>query len=188
LSGVYFIGDLHFGHKRITEFVDSCGRKFRYGDSYQENMEIIIHNWNQKVSKRGKVFVLGDTAFTEEGFENLKRLNGTKVLVRGNHDNYFSTEKWLEVFDSVEGIVRYKNYWLTHAPIHPAELRGKKNIHGHVHHNIIRDSEGNPDPNYLAVCCEVIKHTPVSLDEIRNGHYADMLSNFDYIVRGKYDQ
>lgn len=180
---VFFIGDLHFGHKRIKDFLDDHGRSWRYGADHIENMNIIAHNWNSVVTKRDKVYVLGDVAFNEEGFDKLKTLKGSKILVRGNHDNYFSTEKWLEVFDEVEGIIRYKNFWLTHAPIHPDELRGKQNIHGHVHHKIIRLEDGTPDERYLPVCCEIIKHKPVSLNEIRNGHYADMLSNFDFIAR-----
>lgn len=179
MSSVFFIGDLHFGHKRITEFEDDCGRKYRYGKDYKENMDIIAERWNERVTKRDKVFVLGDVAFSDEGFEKLKTLTGTKILVRGNHDNYFSTKKWLEVFDEVEGIVRYKGYWLTHAPIHPDELRGKKNIHGHSHHNIMRLPDGSVDSRYLCMSCEVTNHRPVSIHEIQRGEYEDViLSNF----------
>ena len=182
---IFFISDLHFGHKRICDFVDENSVNYREGKDWKENMEIIIKNWNSIVTKRMKVFVLGDVAFTEEGFEGLKRLNGTKVLVRGNHDNYFNTEKWLEVFDSVEGIVRYKNYWLTHAPIHHTELRGKKNIHGHLHHNLVLNDDGTPDTNYICVCPEVIGHKPISLDEIRYGNYENLILPTMYQKRYK---
>jgi calcineurin-like phosphoesterase family protein len=174
MAQVFFIGDLHFGHKRITEFKPEAkvDPPYRTGDNWQENMYHIGDNWNRVVSKRCKVFVLGDSAFNDVGFEFLKSLNGTKVLVRGNHDNYFSTEKWLEIFESVEGIVRYKNYWLTHAPIHPSELRGKKNLHGHVHFNSIKNGyTGEYDTNYINVSCEAINETPISLDKIRDGSY-----------------
>ncbi len=186
MANVFFIGDLHFGHKRIKDFLDDKGRSHRYGNDYKENMQIIADRWNEVVTKRDRVYVLGDTAFNDEGFDMLKTLKGSKILVRGNHDNYYSTEKWLEVFDEVEGIIRYKNYWLTHAPVHPDELRGKKNIHGHVHHNIIRNADGTPDERYVCVCCEVIEHRPISLSQIRaDGHetlkytYKDMLVNFE---------
>jgi calcineurin-like phosphoesterase family protein len=172
MAQTFFIGDLHFGHKRIIEFGRSTGTTYRTGDNYLENMHHIAINWNKVVTKRCKVFVLGDTAFTEEGFECLKELNGKKVLVRGNHDNYFSTEKWLEVFESVEGIVRYKNYWLSHAPIHPLELRGKFNIHGHTHQHSIRNQYTNEyDERYINVSCEAIGETPISLHQLRNGEY-----------------
>jgi calcineurin-like phosphoesterase family protein len=39
-------------------------------------------------------------------------------------------------------------------------LRGKKNVHGHVHYKTI------PDDRYLNVCCENINFTPISLEEV----------------------
>lgn len=174
MSETYFIGDLHYGHKRITDFKNPLEpeNKYRTGDNCIENMHQIVTNWNSRVTKRDRVYVLGDAAFTQEGFEALKELKGTKILVRGNHDNAFTTQQWLEVFESVEGIVRYKEFWLTHAPIHPCELRGKKNIHGHVHYNSVKNAYLNTyDPNYINVSCEAIGETPVSLQEIRSGAY-----------------
>jgi calcineurin-like phosphoesterase family protein len=172
MSETFFISDLHFGHKKIIEFGKSTGTVHRSGDTYQENMHNIITKWNSVVTKRDKVFVHGDVAFSQEGYDALFELNGSKTLVRGNHDCKFTTEEWLKVFDSVEGIVRYKDYWLTHAPIHPLELRGKKNIHGHVHQYSIRNTYTNElDPNYLNVSCEALGETPISLTQIRNGEY-----------------
>lgn len=168
----FFISDLHFGHKRITDFRCDNGVKYRQGELWEENMNILVDNWNSVVTKRDKVYVLGDVAFNDVGFEALKRLKGTKVMVRGNHDNYYPTSKWLEVFDEVEGLVRYKNYWLSHAPIHPDELRGKLNIHGHNHHKLIIDPiTQEPDSRYICVCPEWTNHFPVSLDAIRSGEY-----------------
>jgi calcineurin-like phosphoesterase family protein len=96
---------------------------------------------------------------TEEGFESLKELNGVKRLVRGNHDE-FKVEKYLQVFEDVLGITTYKGYWVSHAPIHPVELRGKRNIHGHVHGNTIKDNEGGVDNRYINVCIENTNGTP----------------------------
>ena len=64
-------------------------------------------------------------------------------------------------FDEVYGFHKYKEFWLSHCPIHPQELRGKYNIHGHVHHNNI------PDKNYFNVCIEALNGLPIKLDEIR---------------------
>lgn len=172
MSEVFFISDLHFGHKKIIEFGKVTGTAYRSGDNWQENMHNIVVNWNRVVGKRDKVFVLGDVAFNQEGFDALNELNGTKTLIRGNHDNYFKTDDWLKVFDSVEGLYRYKEFWLSHAPIHPLELRGKKNIHGHVHQHSIRNTYTNEyDPNYICVCCEPLGETPISLKQIRDGTY-----------------
>lgn len=171
MSESFFISDLHFQHKKIVEFGKSTGTVYRTGVNWEENMQHIVQNWNNVVSKRDKVFVLGDVAFGPIGFKALQELNGTKTLIRGNHDNYYETEQWLQVFDSVEGLYRYKEFWLSHAPIHPLELRGKRNIHGHVHQYSICDSDGKYDPNYINVSCEAINETPISLTQIRDGTY-----------------
>jgi calcineurin-like phosphoesterase family protein len=162
---VYFIGDLHFGHKRILEF--SPGR---LGSTIEEHDQAIVTCWNHEVSpKKTRVYVLGDVAFTRAGLALVGRLNGEKILVRGNHDT-FPTCEYLEHFKEVYGLLKYKEFWLSHAPIHPHELRGRRNIHGHVHMNTVarvRDL-ATPDPNYINVSLENLPgFAPISLDEVR---------------------
>jgi calcineurin-like phosphoesterase family protein len=85
---------------------------------------------------------MGDIAFSEEGLEKLNRLRHCqkKVLYLGNHDT-LPTEKYLEYFDEVHAIRSYKNFWLSHCPIHPQEMRKRiGNIHGHLHASVLDDS------------------------------------------------
>ena len=67
------------------------------------------------------------------------------------------------------GLYKYKEFWLSHAPIHPCELRGKRNIHGHVHQNHVMDEHHKRDNRYINVCVENTDGAPVSLDKIRLG-------------------
>jgi len=168
MSRVYFISDLHLGHKNIMGFAG----QYRHGNTYEENAQSIIEMWNLTVRKQDKVFVLGDVAFGEEYLEMVAQLKGIKILIRGNHDDRISTKSFLKHFKEVYGIYSYKRYWLTHAPIHPHELRGKINIHGHVHQNSILDVSilGHPcDPRYINVCIENTGGAPVSYESIRDG-------------------
>lgn len=75
------------------------------------------------------------------------------------------------MFDSIHSMVNYKGFWLTHAPIHPCELRGKRNIHGHVHDNSVKRGMGL-DERYINACLEVNNFKPVKfqdiLKEVRN--------------------
>ena len=65
---------------------------------------------------------------------------GRKVLICGNHDTDHNPMKILcEYFDEVYSLYKWHEFWLSHCPIHPDELRGKLNIHGHVHHATIND-------------------------------------------------
>ena len=131
MANVWFTSDLHFGHKNI--------QKFRLEiKSEEENRNRIISDWDKLVTKRDDVYVLGDAAFTMDTVEHFSALAGRKFLVRGNHDD-LDTQVYLKHFDSVYGLKKYKEFWLSHAPIHPNELRGKVNLHGHVHYASIDD-------------------------------------------------
>lgn len=170
MSNNWFIGDIHAGHAGIQKF-----RKHVLSE--QHNRDLIEHDWCSVVTKRDTVYCMGDAAFTLEGLDWIKSLPGTKILVRGNHDE-LTTEQYLTAFKEVHGLFRYKRYWLSHAPIHPAELRGKMNIHGHVHYATIMvgDEYGNEivDPRYINTSVEnlveVCGRSLISLDEIRKFH------------------
>ena len=156
---IYFISDLHFGHRAI------CKYRPEFKD-LQEHDEFIIENWNKKVNKKKYiVWVLGDMCIKNKEYDfntMINRLNGNIQLITGNHD-------YLPVYNHpkikvMNGLTSKYGFWLSHAPIHPAELRGKKNIHGHVHNKTIEDDR------YVNVCVEQINYTPISLDEIRSKH------------------
>lgn len=157
---VYFISDLHLGHKKILQF----SSEWREGSTVDEHDEWIINQWNSVVKKHDVVWLLGDVAFTRQGLEKCLRLNGVKKLVMGNHDQFTTTAYELNGFRVMGGIVKYKGFWLSHAPVHPAELRGCKNIHGHVH------SESIDDDRYINVCVEVQNGLPRLLDDIRTAN------------------
>jgi len=155
MSRVYFTSDLHLGHASIIKFAGAHGRE---GSNSKEHDEWIIHSWNSIVRKRDLVWVLGDVAMggpgTKEspgiGWTNLAKvakLNGTKKIILGNHDD-MPIEAYQQYFQVVRGMGRHKGHWLSHCPIHPVELRGRKNVHGHVHHNTLDDDR------YINVCVE----------------------------------
>lgn len=165
MSRVYFISDLHLGHKNILNFSGNL----RDGDCPIEHDHIIIAKWNSTVRKRDLVYVLGDVCMYKD-LSILDELGGRKILIRGNHDVQ-TTSEYLKYFEEVHGITRYKEFWLSHCPIHPAELRGKKNIHGHVHGSSIKNAYGEYDERYINVCCEAIDSFPRPFEDIRDGTY-----------------
>lgn len=158
----YIIGDMHFGHKNIGNF--------RGLESMEENEERLCDGWQDTVKREtDKVWVLGDAAFTIEGLIKIHGLRGRKFLTRGNHD-MLSTKLLAVAFEEIYGIFKYKKSkhlgaWLSHAPIHPHELRGCINIHGHVHYKSIREGD-LLDPRYVNVCPERIGYAPVLLREL----------------------
>ena len=151
----FLIGDTHFGHKAMLEY-----RNFKTMD-YHNNA--IIDNWNSVVNKKDTVWVLGDVAFGAAFVSCIEKCNGYKKLVMGNHDLQ-SVIKYRQYFGQIYGIIRVNDFILSHAPIHPNELkyRWKYNVHGHIHHK-----ENNiDDPRYFNVNADVIGLTPIAFDEV----------------------
>lgn len=75
--------DEHFGHKNIIKY---CKRPFA---NVTEMDETMIKNWNSVVTPKDEVHVVGDFAFCctmDYALGIMKRLNGTKHLITGNHD------------------------------------------------------------------------------------------------------
>lgn len=54
--------------------------------------ELIISNWNSVVAPKDDVYILGDVAMGQivEAPALIRRMNGNKMLVRGNHDKTLS--------------------------------------------------------------------------------------------------
>jgi len=158
MSKVFFISDLHLGHKGIIEFSGAA----RGGvTTVDEHSDYIIESWNSTVTKHDLTYVLGDVCFDAKYLNLLPKLRGTKHLILGNHDK-FSMETYHKYFNKVHGFEKYKGLaWLSHAPIHPDELRGKVNIHGHVHSNSVKDRR------YINVCVEALGGKPISWEDLK---------------------
>ncbi len=146
MTQVLVCSDLHLGHKNIHQLRKEV-------NSSEHNTDRIVSDWLEAVTKRDRVYILGDAAFDDAGLSILHDLPGDKILVRGNHDNY-SLRMYQYTFKDVLGFVKYKKYWLSHCPIHPDELRGRVNLHGHVHYANITDMNGDCDNRYFNVCPE----------------------------------
>lgn len=156
MANVWFTSDLHLGHKNIANFRTQF-------ESELHHREVIKENYHKVVTKRDKVFLLGDVAFTQETLDDVGTwVAEKKVLIVGNHciDNIKMSEV-CKHFDEVYSLKKYKEFWLSHAPIHPQELRGKYNLHGHMHFETV------DDPRYLNLCLEHTDYTPIDLNEVR---------------------
>lgn len=155
---VYFFSDPHFGHEAIAK-----KRGFSNAD---EQTAFIIEKWNNTINKRDLVFLLGDISNEKKSYYPiLDELQGIKTVILGNHDRKQDVPALLacKSVTHVAGMIKYKGFFLTHAPIHSAELKYRKiigNIHGHMHNYHIKNYR------YFNVCAEKINYTPISFFEI----------------------
>ncbi len=177
MSNTFLISDTHFSHKGATQFLNNDGSKMRPWDDVEEMDEALVKNWNSVVSPKDKVYHLGDVVINRKALSILSRLNGDKVLIKGNHD-LFRLEEYAPYFRDIRGVGVLDKHVLTHIPIHPASLsRWDANIHGHLHsYEVMKDCGEDwygdnvyvVDDKYFSVCVERINFTPIPFETVKS--------------------
>lgn len=159
----YFISDTHFFHGNILKFTGDDGNLVRPGFRSLEDMnECMITRWNETVTPQDRVTHLGDVSwrYGDQLRDVLKKLNGRKRLLVGNHDDIPKLLS-LGVFETIELWIGFNNCILTHVPMHPCSLFDKKlNIHGHIHEKDVGDSR------FVNVSVERTNYYPVTFEWI----------------------
>ena len=163
---VYFSSDFHLGHKAIL--------KYRPQFSTIEEHDNAIFSQLEKLTKRDQLFILGDFLFDCPKFEDylarLSELQAKFKLIMGNHDSLKLYSQTIAQNLMIHlPLVNYKNFWLSHCPIHEQELRGRLgNIHGHLHGSHVEDQSGAINCNYFNVNLDNNDFKLVELDTIKN--------------------
>ena len=158
MPSVFLVSDTHFGHAGVCNFTRNDGvTKLRPWDSAEEMDEAMVKAWNERVKPTDKVYHLGDVVINRKALKIMHRLNGDKVLIRGNHD-IFRDEEYREHFRELRAYHVMNGMILSHIPIHEESLgRFGTNIHGHTHANrVMRMWTRGPeiDVRYHCVCVE----------------------------------
>lgn len=172
---VWFLSDPHLSHKNILHFSPVRRKLFnidceqneetgewKYWDILNGRIEIpeeralslmndrFITLYNEKVSKKDKVFILGDFSFgtLEEGTRCFHKMNGHKNIIYGNHDSVARKIVGWETASDIKFINFKKSVYpflaenflvsLCHYPIVSWErkINGAVMIHGHCHNHI----------------------------------------------------
>ena len=87
----FYISDLHFFHNSLNTMMDKRG----FADAESMN-EYMIERWNARVKKKDEVVILGDLSLgtPEQTTEILRRLQGKKFLIAGNHDRFAQNSRF----------------------------------------------------------------------------------------------
>ena len=171
MPSVFLVSDTHFGHAGVCRFLRSDGTKLRPWDHPDEMDEEMIRRWNDTVRPNDKVYHLGDVVINRKALKTLHRLNGDKVLIRGNHD-IFRDDEYREYFRELRAYHVMNGMILSHIPIHTDSLaRFGTNIHGHLHANRVmtRDffsDELEIDTRYHCVCVEQTDFAPILFEDV----------------------
>lgn len=167
---IYFTSDTHFNHENVIQY---SKRPF----ASLEDMEcVFIHRWNQRVKPGDLVYHLGDFALSwgakhaEKIDRILASLNGTKILIKGNHDRKEVTSnwRWSAVYDLKEikvdlGGEHRQKITLCHYAMRtwPSVHYGAWMLYGHSHGSM-------PDTGGLTMDVGVDCHDyrPISIEEV----------------------
>lgn len=132
---IFYIADTHFGHTNVIKYDK---RPFK---TAQEMDETIIKNWNEVVTDKDTVYILGDFSWRkpDETLKILKQLNGKKILIRGNHDKmpgkvlrqFQEVKDYAEIKDGDETVI------LSHYPMlfYNKQFHDTIHLYGHIHNS-----------------------------------------------------
>ena len=182
MNRIMYISDLHFYHANILMFDN------RPWTDVEKMNEDLVEIWNKKVDDGDTVYILGDIALSggENVLELVKRLNGRKILIKGNHDRVsqqLSKEFGNKVYDYLEIKDDGRNVVLSHYPIpcFNKHYYGGYHLYGHLHvseeweimEQVRRKFEeiNIPCNMYGVGCCiPYMEYEPKTLDEIIEGY------------------
>jgi len=168
----FVFSDGHAGHDNIYKFTNKKGELLRpWAKSAQEADEMMVEAWNKVVRQQDTVYHLGDVAMRVGGIAIMSRLNGRKVLVRGNHD-IFPLKKYTPHFADIRGTHKQGRMIFSHYPLHRDSLPHwcLANVHGHTHANSVtrRTWYGRRvlDTKYFNACVEAIGISPIEIEDL----------------------
>lgn len=179
MPSIFLTSDTHFGHAGVCRFLTASGEQLRPWDNPDEMDEEMVKRWNETVKPNDKVYHLGDVVINRKALPILSRLNGDKVLIKGNHD-IFKLAEYTPYFREVRAYHVMNGMILSHVPIHDNQMgRFGTNIHGHLHSNRVMKANGfdkkadkilygdQIDPRYISVCVEQTDFRPILFEEVQ---------------------
>jgi len=179
MPSVFLYSDPHFGHHGVCKFMRNDGvTKLRPWDNAEEMDEHLVKVYNERVKPNDKIYFLGDVVINRKALKIMHRLNGDKVLIRGNHD-IFRDNEYREHFRELRAYHVMNGMILSHIPVHEASIsRFGCNIHGHLHANRVMKARGvdtrtgeilysdEIDPRYYNVSVEQTDFAPILFEDV----------------------
>ena len=184
---IFFTSDPHFGHENILKYEPQRGKLW---STIDEHDEALVKRWNNVVKPNDLVYVLGDVGFNRRNMtELIRRLNGTKILILGNHDR-LSNFQYLKmgfacVFNEARIKVGKHHIVLSHYPYRkpwywkylPWRYLSPDNhkrphdhglwlLHGHIHSGVSGKGSWLKNGRMINVGVDKWNYTPVSINKL----------------------
>jgi calcineurin-like phosphoesterase family protein len=131
--------------------------------------EEMVKRWNETVKPTDKVYHLGDVVINRKALSIMHRLNGDKVLIRGNHD-IFKDDDYRQHFRELRPYsCNERNDFVSYSGFILISIgRFGTNIHGHLHTGRVMTGIKNSkiDPRYHSVCVEQTDFRPILFEDV----------------------
>jgi calcineurin-like phosphoesterase family protein len=164
MARIFITADTHFGDSNIIAY------EKRPFSSIEDMDNQMIASWNSVVNEDDIVFHLGDVGLYPllKMQDIIKKLNGNKILIMGNHDDHLTLRQWMECgFDEVckYPIVYNEFIVMQHQP--PQYINSTTPffyMYGHVH-----GTEMYPTVTKQSACVSVERwdYAPVNLEYLK---------------------
>jgi len=192
-------GDLHLHHYNVAlhcnrlpwiypnpKYDPDKPEHFKFNNPRAVHLEShdndIIDNWNGIAGKKDLVYILGDLAWKNHA-HYIQRLNGKKILIKGNHDKMScdALRLFKEVHESLYRKINGQMVMLSHCPYETwfSSCHGSWNIHGHCHGRmeerveLLRFDGGIDAWNYKPVPWDIIKAKMLYKEELKKEYFAN---------------
>lgn len=133
----WFTSDLHKSHKNILQYTDR-----HLVTTQEDHDQWLVDIWNSQVNPEDTVYHLGDLSFAKkpsQTLEWLSKLNGRKILIKGNHDSSDTMKEYnkagyqTEIY--LEKTIQGQHICMFHFPltIWHRQHYNSWHLHGHSH-------------------------------------------------------
>lgn len=135
----WYSADLHAGHKNIVDYTER-----KSVTTKELHDEWLVDTWNKQVLAGDLVYIVGDVSFYtkyEQQVAILQRLNGRKIIIKGNHDrtsdlNRLQSNNIIDYWKHYEEVkIKGMDTVLFHFPVASWHKQGygSWHLHGHSH-------------------------------------------------------
>lgn len=156
----YFISDLHFNHKTITQWERT---NFESIEEHDNHLKAFLIELAEKLTEQDELYVLGDWGnISFLPIMKIANFTSKTIFVAGNHDLLEDKPEFEKYFDEVywHPIYLSERIIVSHFP--QAIWNGQVNVYGHLHNSYI------DAPGYLCASIHVNGYKPVIEKNIQN--------------------
>jgi len=160
----FITSDPHFGHENIVNLEGGPFKHTNHRDS------VLIRNWNETVTDDDTIYIAGDFSLRyarDRGYYEmiLRKLNGKKILIPGNHEiekyAFYCGDRGVGFWSLHYPYLDVDEFSICHDPSLALVNRKRWFLCGHVHDLF------HIQKNVFNVGMVVNNWRPISLDQIR---------------------